>query len=133
MECILQELESSEEEIILKRVDFSNIRLCGLRAETLKSLTRLEEFTANSEAKLTGHQLRTIFTEIVEGREEINLKVLKIPGNPLVTDTWSLSSGLVAAAVERLVTIDVEATHISDLAEEIFKKETVFFNSNLFL
>ena len=75
MECILQELESSEEEIILKRVDFSNIKLCAIRAETLKSLTRLEEFTTNFEAKLTRNQLTTIFTEIVERGEENKLNV----------------------------------------------------------
>ena len=119
MECILQELESSEEEdFVLKRVDFSNIKLCAIRAETLKSLTRLEEFTADSEAKLTRDQLRIIFTEIVEN-ERNQLRVLKVPGNNLS----GLRPGLVAAAVEKLVRVDLEATSITDLAGEIFSKQ----------
>ena len=46
---------------------------------------------------------------------------LKVPGNKLS----GLKPHLVAAAVEKLVTVDLEATHISDtnLAVEIFRKE----------
>ena len=61
MECILQELESSEEAVVLRKVDFSDIRMVGIRAETLKSLTRLMEFSTNSKAKLTSVQLRKVF------------------------------------------------------------------------
>ena len=127
MECILQEIGSSKEAVVLKRFDFSNITMTGICPETLKSLCSLEEFTTNYEAKLTSVQLRTIFTEILERKEENKLQVLGVSGNPLS----ELRPHLVAAAMEKLVTIDVEATHISDLAEEIFKKERVFFNLNL--
>ena len=70
--------------------------------------------------------LRTILTEIVERKEGNKLEVLKIPGNPLS----DLSPHLVAAALEKLVTIDVAATSIDDQAGEIFRKERVLFNSN---
>ena len=126
MECILQEIESSKE-AVLRQVDFSDIRMTGIRAELLKNVTRLEEFTTNYEAKLTSVQLRTIFTEIVERREENKLEVLGVSGNKLS----ELRPHLVAAAMEKLVTIDVEATHISELAKEIFKKERVSFDFNL--
>ena len=127
MECILQEIESSKEAVVLKRFDFSYIKMTEIRAETLKSLSRLEEFSTNYKAKLTSAQLRTIFTEIIERKEENKLKVLRLPGNRLS----ELRPHLVAAAMEKLVTIDVEATHISDLAREIFRKERVFFNFDL--
>ena len=77
MESILQELESNEEAVVLKRVDFSDIRMTEIRAETLKSLSKLVEFSTNSKAKLTSLQLRTIFTEIVERQEGNKLEVLK--------------------------------------------------------
>ena len=120
MECILQEIEASKEALILRRVDFSYITMTGIRAELLKYVTRLEEFTTNSVAKLSPVQLSTIFTEIVE-REENQLRVLAVPGNRLS----GLRPQLVAAAVEKLVTIDLEATHITDtdLAVEILRKE----------
>ena len=127
MECILREIESSEEAVVLKRFDFSNMRMTGIHPDTLKALSRLEEFTTNYEAKLTSVQLRTIFTEIVERREENKLEVLGVSGNKLS----ELRPHLVAAAMEKLVTIDVEATHISELAKEIFKKERVSFDFNL--
>ena len=117
MECILQEIESSKE-AVLRQVDFSDIRMTGIRAELLKNVTRLEEFTTDSEAKLTRDQLRIIFTEIVEN-ERNQLRVLKVPGNNLS----GLRPGLVAAAVEKLVRVDLEATSITDLAGEIFSKE----------
>ena len=117
MECILQEIESSKE-AVLRQVDFSDIRMTGIRAELLKNVTRLEEFTTDSEAKLTRDQLRIIFTEIVEN-ERNQLRVLKVPGNNLS----GLRPGLVAAAVEKLVRVDLEATTITDLAGEIFSKE----------
>ena len=117
MECILQEIESSKE-AVLRQVDFSDIRMTGIRAELLKNVTRLEEFTTDSEAKLTRDQLRIIFTEIVEN-ERNQLRVLKVPGNNLS----GLRPGLVAAAVEKLVSVDLEATTITDLAGEIFSKE----------
>ena len=117
MECILQEIESSKE-AVLRQVDFSDIRMTGIRAELLKNVTRLEEFTTDSEAKLTRDQLRIIFTEIVEN-ERNQLRVLKVPGNNLS----GLRPGLVAAAVEKLVRVDLEATAITDLAGEIFSKE----------
>ena len=117
MECILQEIESSKE-AVLRQVDFSDIRMTGIRAELLKNVTRLEEFTTDSEAKLTRDQLRIIFTEIVEN-ERNQLRVLKVPGNNLS----GLRPGLVAAAVEKLVSVDLEATSITDLAGEIFNKE----------
>ena len=117
MECILQEIESSKEAVI-RQVDFSDIRMTGIRAELLKNVTRLEEFTTDSEAKLTRDQLRIIFTEIVEN-ERNQLRVLKVPGNNLS----GLRPGLVAAAVEKLVRVDLEATSITDLAGEIFSKE----------
>ena len=117
MECILQEIESSKE-AVLRQVDFSDIRMTGIRAELLKNVTRLEEFTTDSEAKLTRDQLRIIFTEIVEN-ERNQLRVLKVPGNNLS----GLRPGLVAAAVEKLVRVDLEATSITDLAAEIFSKE----------
>ena len=117
MECILQEIESSKE-AVLRQVDFSDIRMTGIRAELLKNVTRLEEFTTDSEAKLTRDQLRIIFTEIVEN-ERNQLRVLKVPGNNLS----GLRPGLVAAAVEKLVRVDLEATSITDLAGEIFNKE----------
>ena len=120
MEFILQEIEASEEGLILRRVDLSNITMREIRADLLKYVTRLQEFTTNSEARLSTDQLRTIFTEIVE-REDIQLRVLKVPGNKLV----GLKPHLVAAAVEKLVSLDLEATHITDtnLALEIFRKE----------
>ena len=127
MECILREIESSEEAVVLKRFDFSNMRMTGIHPDTLKALSRLEEFITNYEAKLTSVQLRTIFTEIVERREENKLEVLGVSGNKLS----ELRPHLVAAAMEKLVTIDVEATHISELAKEIFKKERVSFDFNL--
>ena len=127
MECILQEIESSKEAVVLKRFDFSDITMTGIRAETLKSISRLEEFSTNYKAKLSTGQLRTIFTEIVERKEENKLKVLRVSGNRLS----ELRPHLVAAVMETLVTIEVEATHISDLAEEIFRKERVFFNFDL--
>ena len=117
MECILQEIESSKE-AVLRQVDISDIRMTGIRAELLKNVTRLEEFTTDSEAKLTRDQLRIIFTEIVEN-ERNQLRVLKVPGNNLS----GLRPGLVAAAVEKLVRVDLEATSITDLAGEIFSKE----------
>ena len=117
MECILQEIESSKE-AVLRQVDFSDIRMTGIRAELLKNVARLEEFTTDSEAKLTRDQLRIIFTEIVEN-ERNQLRVLKVPGNNLS----GLRPGLVAAAVEKLVRVDLEATTITDLAGEIFSKE----------
>ena len=76
MECILQEIEASNEALILRRVDLSNIRMRGIRADLLKNVTRLQEFTTNSEARLSTVQLRTIFTEIVV-REDNQLRVLK--------------------------------------------------------
>ena len=68
MECILQELESSEEAVVLRKVDFSDIRMVGIHAETLKSLTRLIEFSTNSKAKLTSVQLRKVFIEFTSAK-----------------------------------------------------------------
>ena len=47
--------------------------------------------------------------------------MLKLPQNNL--SELRSQRHLVAAAVEKLVTVDLEATHITGLAEEIFRKE----------